>query len=41
MHEQRNERWWSGASGLVLNGEGIELAYFSQVAILLPPFDLG
>ncbi len=40
MHEQRNERWWSAASGLVLDGEGTELAYFSQVAILLPPFHI-
>lgn len=40
-HELRNERWWSGATGVVQRPDGTELAYFSQVAILLPPFDLA
>jgi hypothetical protein len=40
MHERRKERWWSAASGLILDDAGTELTYFSQVAILLPPFDL-
>jgi len=40
MHEQRKERWWAGAHGVVVDRSGEEVAYFGQEAILLPPFDV-
>lgn len=39
MHSQRKQRWWAGADSMLLDAAGQELAYFSQIAILLPPFD--
>jgi hypothetical protein len=40
MHEQRKERWWAAAHAVLSSRTGEELAYFGQVAILLPPFEL-
>jgi hypothetical protein len=40
MHEQRKERWWAAAHAVLSSRAGEELAYFGQVAILLPPFEL-